>query len=529
MRVPSTLLLAAVAQVNCQPFVPTLFPLSYGADGSGRSDSTNAFIKLMADLLLRNTSGHILSGKAVDLGGATIDLQGGDYIIGQPLAVPNYFGNYRIIDGTLRASASFPPDRFLLELGGPDVCPENQPQYASCAADVSISNLLLDGSGRAAGGLHASYHMGLNAGPNLYIVNFTAAGILVTGGHEVMIHQSWIGCQRWQAERGRQALDLAPEQQPPKSPVSATFRSVPPAADIRALFTPASISSRVTWAVAQAEAARARGEPWIDDRTGALAPGSPQYYVPDGTAGVVLTSNDHYLSDVVVFSGPTYGVIVSGAANLIRGVHTWNRANTDGGYGIVDLGGPTGGGNRYIGCYADCNDHVLYNPDLITLEGGFYLCGGQIILAATGANALVRSTVIAANQFSGTCNKPAWPTVRVDESNATFSAPVDVTVRDSMADGTWLVTATALTRSLTLTVPTTNWTIDFTAALLFNASRAPIRTIQHWFTLDEGQFALSSARSPPANGPNAAVVTVQTDRPVTGTLTVTVDQSQRSS
>ena len=39
-----------------------------------------------------------------DLGGATLDLSGGEYLISAPLEVPMFFGNLLIRDGTLRAS-----------------------------------------------------------------------------------------------------------------------------------------------------------------------------------------------------------------------------------------------------------------------------------------------------------------------------------------------------------------------------------------------------------------------------------------
>ena len=194
----------------------------------------------------------------------------------------------------------------------------------------------------------------------------------------------------------------------------------------------------------------------------------------------------------------------------------------DGGYGIVDTGGPAGGLNRYVGCYADYNDHVLYNPTLITLEDGFYLCGGRIVLAATGANAPAVGVTIAGNQFSGTCGRAHAATVVTDTSNGTFAAPLDVSVRDAAVEGAWIATGTTVTRSLTARF-TTRWVIDFSPWLLFNTATAPIRTISYSFVLDGGQFARSAARAPVGG-----VVTVETDASVSGTLTVTVDQSLRT-
>ena len=53
----------------------------------------------------------------VNLGGATLDLGGGEFLVSAPLVIPPHVGNVRIRGGTLRASASFPPTRFLIEIG----------------------------------------------------------------------------------------------------------------------------------------------------------------------------------------------------------------------------------------------------------------------------------------------------------------------------------------------------------------------------------------------------------------------------
>jgi hypothetical protein len=92
-------------------------PITYGADPTGRTDSTAAFAAAIAALLARNTSGHADESGTVDLGGATLDLGGGDYLISAPVAVPSNYSNYAIAHGTLRASPSFPPASYLVEVG----------------------------------------------------------------------------------------------------------------------------------------------------------------------------------------------------------------------------------------------------------------------------------------------------------------------------------------------------------------------------------------------------------------------------
>ncbi len=50
----------------------------------------------------------------------------------------------------------------------------------------------------AAGGILIEASMGVNLGPQLYVFNFTTAGIMVEGGHEVMVRQGLhhCGCMR---------------------------------------------------------------------------------------------------------------------------------------------------------------------------------------------------------------------------------------------------------------------------------------------------------------------------------------------
>ncbi len=63
------------------------------------------------------------------------------------------YGNFLIHRGTIRASPSFPPNRYLIEIGGPnckDICTEN----------VGIEDLMLDAQHYALGGLYLNATMG---------------------------------------------------------------------------------------------------------------------------------------------------------------------------------------------------------------------------------------------------------------------------------------------------------------------------------------------------------------------------------
>lgn len=60
---------------------------SYGADPTGEADSTDAILRAFSDVF-NETSDEVLMGKMKNLGGSRIDLEGGTYLISQPLRFP---------------------------------------------------------------------------------------------------------------------------------------------------------------------------------------------------------------------------------------------------------------------------------------------------------------------------------------------------------------------------------------------------------------------------------------------------------
>jgi len=169
--------------------LPVVYPTDYGADPFGKHDSTDAFMAALKVMLTQRGSNHSLSNNIVDLGGAVLDLAGGDYLVSYPLVLPPQYGNFVIQRGTIRASSGFPSDRFIIELGS-NTCNNSQ---GSCNENIGFEDLMLDCQGYAAGGLVINTTMGANVGPRIFVLGFLVAGISVNGGHEVMIHESWLG------------------------------------------------------------------------------------------------------------------------------------------------------------------------------------------------------------------------------------------------------------------------------------------------------------------------------------------------
>jgi len=173
---------------------PVVFPTAFGADPTGRADSAAAFAQAMAAVLARATGRNMSDGIA-DLGGVVLDLQGGDYLLSAPLVVPQFVGNLRVIDGTLRAAPAFPPARFLVEVGAsPCKTPSGQ---GSCNENVGMSGLTLDGAHVAAGCLKIASTMGATLDASSAVFGFREIGVLLAGGHEAMISETWVAAYFW--------------------------------------------------------------------------------------------------------------------------------------------------------------------------------------------------------------------------------------------------------------------------------------------------------------------------------------------
>jgi len=179
----------------------TFLPTDYGADPSGINDSTAAFASLMNDLL-HVTPGRKMAANITNLGGVTLNLQGGQYLISEPIIIPPFYGNIHIMDGSLQASTtSFPRNRWMIEIGHDENCrpvtPDGQddPQK-SCNELIDVTNVLLDANFVAAGGLRVSKVMGTTL-DEVFITGFVQSGIYISNGHEVMISNAWLAECYW--------------------------------------------------------------------------------------------------------------------------------------------------------------------------------------------------------------------------------------------------------------------------------------------------------------------------------------------
>ncbi|KAK1410867.1 hypothetical protein QVD17_37408 [Tagetes erecta] len=146
---------------------------SYGADPTGKTDSTDAILSAIADAV----------------GYTRLAGQGGIYKISRPVKFPMAgIGNVMISSGTLRASENFTNDNYLIDLSPPSSSSTNNEYNYEY---ITLKDIMLDcnyhgGGIRAINALRTSID-------NVYITHFTTNGIMVQGGHETYIRNSFLG------------------------------------------------------------------------------------------------------------------------------------------------------------------------------------------------------------------------------------------------------------------------------------------------------------------------------------------------
>ena len=185
------------------PAVLRCSPLNFGGDPTGAADSAAALqacVQVCVNYSVQiDYLGHFPgdasfgNGKYIaDAGGCTVDLGGGAWKLSSPVVIPEYIGNMVLGHGSLIADDApgvFPADSFLIKVGVAGSCKVPQ---GSCNVDLAFPELFLDGR-HVASGLQVNNVMGTTVGPAAYFLNFSAFGLQVNAGHEVMLDRAWLG------------------------------------------------------------------------------------------------------------------------------------------------------------------------------------------------------------------------------------------------------------------------------------------------------------------------------------------------
>jgi len=170
---------------------PLINPVDYGADPTGVMDSTEAFEKALSVALSYGAPNVSLSDGIYDCGGATIYLGGGDYLLSKTLTIPQFYGNIRITDGTIRANKNFSGNDYMIVIGS--ATPACSTGQGSCNEYINIDHLFCDCKQICYGCLHIYNGMSINVGPQIFMLGYNYAGITTTGGHSLFLINAWFG------------------------------------------------------------------------------------------------------------------------------------------------------------------------------------------------------------------------------------------------------------------------------------------------------------------------------------------------
>ncbi|XP_022146709.1 polygalacturonase QRT3-like isoform X2 [Momordica charantia] len=428
---------------------------AYGADPTGRVDSTESLLRALSDAYGSPGEGWLMDGIR-NLGGAHINLDGGNYLISRPLRLPGAgVGNIVIQGGSLRASDDFPSDGYLIDLSPSSSSSPSSPvakikkqkerksmevvKLASSSSYnyeyITFRDLLLDSNYRGGGiSIINSLRTSID---NCYITHFTTTGISVQSGHETFIRSSFLG----------------------------------------------------------------------QHITAGADPGERNF---SGT-GISLIGNDNSVTDVVVFSAAT-AILVSGQANILTGVHCYNKATGFGGTGIyLKLPGLTQ--TRIVNSYMDYTGIVAEDPVQLHISNTFFLGDASITLKSI--NGVVNGLNIVDNMFSG--SDRGVPIVKLDQSKSAFREINQVVIERNNARGMQIKSTAASAESQG---NGTSWIIDFNPILLFPNL---IRNVQYSFRSSGEGFPKHVVRNVSENR-----VVIESDVAVAGSVFATVDQGHRS-
>ncbi|KAF8102938.1 hypothetical protein N665_0190s0055 [Sinapis alba] len=218
--------------------------------------------------------------------------------------------------------------------------------------------------------------------------------------------------------------------------------------------------------------------------------------------GIDISSTDNAITDVVIFSAGV-GILLNGQANMVTGVHCYNKATWFGGIGILVKSHLT----RIDNCYLDYTGIVIEDPVHVHVTNALFLGDANIVLRSVHGR--IHGVNIVNNMFSGD-PKHNFPIVRLEGE---FHEVEQVVIDQNNVEGMTLKSTTGKAK---VSANGTRWVADFAPVLVFPNR---INHYQHSFFAQSGEIPASAVTNVSNN-----VVVVKTDRAVTGTVSVIVYQ-----
>ncbi|KAL6282980.1 hypothetical protein ACE6H2_013909 [Prunus campanulata] len=222
-----------------------------------------------------------------------------------------------------------------------------------------------------------------------------------------------------------------------------------------------------------------------------------------GTA-IDLASNDNVITDVAIFSA-AIGIVLRGQANVVTGVHCYNKATGFGGIGIlVKLAGNSQ--TRLDNCYLDFNAVVLEDPVQVHVTNGFFLGDANIVLKSV--NGKIFGLNIVNNMFTGRSQVP------IVQLKGQFEHIDQVVIDQNNVIGMGLKSTVG---RLNVEGNGTKWVADFSSVLVFPNR---INNFQYsFYTKGEAKFTAHAVTNVSNN-----VVVVESEKVVNGVVSLVVHQ-----
>ncbi|CAN6986417.1 unnamed protein product [Brassica rapa subsp. trilocularis] len=219
--------------------------------------------------------------------------------------------------------------------------------------------------------------------------------------------------------------------------------------------------------------------------------------------GIDISSTDNAITDVVIFSAGV-GILLNGQANIVTGVHCYNKATWFGGIGILVKSHLT----RIDNCYLDYTGIVIEDPVHVHVTNALFLGDANIVLRSVHGKK-IHGVNIVNNMFSGD-PKHNFPIVKLEGE---FHEVEQVVIDQNNVEGMTLKSTTGKAK---VSANGTRWVADFGPVLVFPNR---INHYQHSFFAQSGSIPASAVTNVSNN-----VVVVETDRDVIGTVSVIVYQ-----
>ncbi|KAF5474570.1 hypothetical protein F2P56_006458 [Juglans regia] len=217
--------------------------------------------------------------------------------------------------------------------------------------------------------------------------------------------------------------------------------------------------------------------------------------------------NDNAVTDVVIFS-TTMGIMVSGQANILIGVHCYNKATGFGGTGIyLKLPGLTQ--TRIVNSYLDYTGIVAKDPTQLHISNSFFLGNAYIFLKSI--KGVAHGVNIVDNMFCGF--DKGVEIVQLDQSNGPFKDIDQVVIERNNVRGMNIKSTVARG---SVNGKGNLWIVDFNNVLLFPNL---IRNVQYLLSATGSQFPNHALRNVSNNS-----VEIQIDLDVPTTVFVIADQ-----